>query len=282
MGVTAALGGCRRGPCAPHVAVTPRKGIPALSRGVPVMLGGDPWCPSEDFALFWGGERGSLLPLRGRCSFEGGIRALFWGFPLLWEGQGGTWCPSSVPVLLGWVQKGSLPHPMVLFSLWGESLLFLGVHSPLRGALKRSCFPLPPPVHCPFGRGPCHPHGSVVPLGLGFLLILWFLVSLGVCCTFGGGAQNEGPCFSLWLHGAFGVLFAGAPCYPTQGALHLLGRCWRGGGGAPCSSQGDTPSIGSVPAFPGGESGGESEWFWWEQKGIRALPKSLHAPPVGA
>ena len=57
LGVTAALGGCRRGPCAPHVAVTPRKGIPALSRGVPVMLGGDPWCPSEDFALFWGGER---------------------------------------------------------------------------------------------------------------------------------------------------------------------------------------------------------------------------------
>lgn len=137
--------------------------------GVPVMLGGDPWCPSEDFALFWGGERESLLPLRGRCSLEGGIRALFWGFPLLWEGQGGTWCPSSVPVLLGWVQKGSLPHPMVLFSLWGESLLFLGVHCPLRGALRRSCFPLPPPGTLSFWEGSLPPPWECCPFGAGVL-----------------------------------------------------------------------------------------------------------------
>lgn len=36
------------------------------------------------------------------------------GFPLLWLGRGGTWCPSGVTARIGWVQEGSLLLPVGL------------------------------------------------------------------------------------------------------------------------------------------------------------------------
>lgn len=122
------------------------------------------------------------------------------------------------------VGAGGVPAaPRGAVACLGEALLFPAIHCALRGAQRRPpcCLPspphslftltlwegslLPPWQRCAFEVG-VHGHRRVL-LGL---LYLW------------GGGTKMGILASP--RGASGVLYAGAPCYPTQGALHLLGR----------------------------------------------------------